>query len=334
VAWTKFDEISRIRGLRGQKAKGQHFTAPAGRRGDLAAALGECPAGQWVAMDDFLRLVRLSHDFKVDASTYSRLYVGYYTQEDYLGYEPSDAWHVVNAAYIRAVLLEYAATLGVIDVATVPPDEAPLDFTLYNDLYDDDVFSRYQGLCYLRVNPLGAYILGRSETYDAPPPAEAEPLLHVLPNFDVVITRREAFLPNDRVTLAGIAVQASDDVYKLSRLSLLDAAENGIAPATAGEFLARKSGAALPPTVERLLLDAARSASAVQEEGPALLVRCAEPHIAQLLSHDPTVGKLCLPAGDTRVVVHAADVPAFRRAIKRLGYILAGGDRVTAARGK
>jgi hypothetical protein len=46
------------------------------------------------------------------------------------------------------------------------------------------------------------------------------------------------------------------------------------------------------------------------------------------------VGKLCLPAGDTRVVVPDADVPAFRRAIKRLGYILAGGDQVTGARSK
>src|SRR5262249_22808303 len=70
VAGNKFDEISRIRGLRGQKAKGQRFTPPAERRAALAAALGECPAGQWVSTGDFLRLVRLSHDFKVDVSTY------------------------------------------------------------------------------------------------------------------------------------------------------------------------------------------------------------------------------------------------------------------------
>lgn len=333
LSWPAFDEIARVRGIKGQKAQGQRFTAPARRRAALAAALAACPAGRWMAIADFLRHVRLNYDFRVDASALSHLYVGDYAQDDDLGVETDDPWSVVNAAYTRAFLLEYAATLGVIDVAIVPPNAAPLDFTLYNDRSADAVFSRYQGLCYLRVTPLGAFLLGQSPTYAPPPPVAADPLLRVLPTYDIVITQRAAVLPNDRVLLATIAAQASDDVYTLSRQSLLAAAEQGITPTSAGAFLVRASGAALPATVERLVQDAARSASAVYEAGPAVLVRCAAPQIAQLLSHDPTVGTLCLLAGATHVVVPTADLPAFRRALKRLGYILAGADRRAACGG-
>ena len=321
VGWNKLDELSRVRGIKGQKAKGQRFTPPSGRKAAVAAALATCPAGRWIALADFFRHVRINHDFVVEAGSYSHLYVGYSSEGGWLDYSGVDTWTIVHGAYIRVILLEYAATLGLIDVAAMAPDEAPMDVKMYSDL-GDTLFSRYQGLLYLRINPLGAYILGQSERYEAPAPRVLEPTLRVLPNLDVVVARRAELQPNDRAILERFTTRASDDVYRLSRHSLLEAAEQGMDPPAVQEFLASRAGPELPATVGRLLQDVGRSVAALPEAGPALLVRCAEPRVTQLLSHDNTLGKLCLAAGEHHVVVPAANLAAFRRGLKRLGYVL------------
>ena len=62
--------------------------------------------------------------------------------------------------FMLCLLLEYAATLGLIDVALIPPAGARRD---YGGLWGTDelvYFSRYDGLMYFRVTPLGAYCLG------------------------------------------------------------------------------------------------------------------------------------------------------------------------------
>jgi hypothetical protein len=54
-----------------------------------------------------------------------------------------------------AFLFEYVATLGVIDVAYIPPTGSRNDF---HDRWGTDDFtclSRYDGLMYLRINALG-----------------------------------------------------------------------------------------------------------------------------------------------------------------------------------
>jgi len=98
-------------------------------------------------------------------------------------------------------------------------------------------------------------------------------------------------------------------------------------PEAAEALLRRTYGRALPQTAEVLFEDVSRRISGVREVGPALLVRCAEPYIAQMISHDKTLGKLCLLAGEDHLVVPQGSIAAFRRGLKRLGYLLSAGAR-------
>jgi hypothetical protein len=76
-----------------------------------------------------------------------------------LGHAGPAAWDVLEGRYALCALFEYAATLGVIDVAYTDPRGARED---YRGLWGADQYpwlSRYDGLVAVRVNELGAAIL-------------------------------------------------------------------------------------------------------------------------------------------------------------------------------
>jgi hypothetical protein len=76
-----------------------------------------------------------------------------------LGHAAARARDVLEARYALCVLFEYAATMGVIDIAYADPRGARDD---YRDLWGAGGYpnlSRYDGLRAVRVNELGAAVL-------------------------------------------------------------------------------------------------------------------------------------------------------------------------------
>jgi hypothetical protein len=81
------------------------------------------------------------------------------------GYDGHHGWSLLQGRYTLAVLFEYAATLGLIDIEYVPPTGARDDYQ--NNWGGDhlDQLSRYDGLAALRLNPLGAHAAGATADY-------------------------------------------------------------------------------------------------------------------------------------------------------------------------
>ena len=133
--WTKWldttilDELARIECVKGQTGKGKRgLIAVSERRAAIADGLAECPPGGWVAVDEFYRYMQATgDDFAVTRDAWG-LYIG---EQQYgsLGYEGSERF--LNERYMLGLLLEYAATLGMIDVALIPPAGARRDFRSY-----------------------------------------------------------------------------------------------------------------------------------------------------------------------------------------------------------
>ena len=100
-----------------------------------------------------------------------RLYVidSYYGS---LGYAGPRAWDLVEGRYALCVLFEYAATLGLIDVAYTDPRGARDDYRALWGADQLSCLSRYDGLAAVRVNELGAAVL---HDPDWPCPASACP---------------------------------------------------------------------------------------------------------------------------------------------------------------
>jgi hypothetical protein len=154
------DELSRIEAIRGQRKPGT-LTAAARRRAAVADALAAVEPGIWIDVDTLFAIMRAQPaPLAVARSPLAqwRLYLvdSYYGSLGPAGWK---AWNALEGRYALCVLFEYAATLGVIDVAYTGPRGARDD---YGQLWGADRFdslSRYDGLAAVRVNDLGAAIL-------------------------------------------------------------------------------------------------------------------------------------------------------------------------------
>lgn len=319
---TLLDELSRIECIKGQTGKGKRgLTALSSRRDAIADTLAACPPGSWISTDEFRRFACASgNDFTVSRNAWD-LYI---VEKQYgsLGYEGGK--QILDERYLLAFLLEYAATLGVIDVALIPPAGVRNN---YGGLWGTDdlvYFSRYDGLMYFRITALGAYCLGAETGYQAAP-VQTRPVLSVLPNLEVTAIGSELD-QGDRIALDTYAIQVSDLVWRLDRAKLLAAVEEGRPIDEIREFLAARSRVAIPATVARLLDDVAARSTRIRDQGLARLVECTDPVLAALIANDSRTRKHCMLAGERHLVVPASSEAAFKRTLRDVGYLVAMGE--------
>ncbi len=154
------DELSRIEAIRGQRKPGT-LTAAARRRAAVADALAAVEPGIWIDVDTLFAIMQAQPaPLAVARSPLAqwRLYLidSYYGSLGPAGWK---AWNALEGRYALCVLFEYAATLGVIDVAYTGPRGARDDYRQLWGADRYDSLSRYDGLAAVRVNDLGAAIL-------------------------------------------------------------------------------------------------------------------------------------------------------------------------------
>jgi hypothetical protein len=154
------DEMARIEAIKGQRRPGT-LTSAATRRAAVAIGLATLEPGSWTGVGKLLTVLRTQRPRLVAARNLRALWRLYLVDSYYgsLGHAGPRAWDVIEGRYALCVLLEYAATLGLIDVAYTDPRGARGD---YRALWGADqlaCLSRYDGLVAVRVNELGAAIL-------------------------------------------------------------------------------------------------------------------------------------------------------------------------------
>lgn len=310
-------ELNRVEVIKGQKsAKHPLYAAEPGRR-QIALALSELEEGKWVRTDDFFDfLIAGGHKFDVVRNDW----VLYISDPQYgsLGYSHV-GWEHTNGRFARAFLLEYAATLGLIDLALVPPWGAVQDI---GDLWGADnlsCLSRYDGLWALRLNSLGAWILGQKKSYS--PSFHDQPSLQVLPNLEIAMMS-SAIPSSDALFLDRISEKVSERVWRLSFSKLLQAVEEGVDIHRVIAFIEERSRGGLPQPVRGFFDDVISRTGKIRDRGEARLIECADAPLAQLIANDSYLRNLCFLAGDRYLAVPRENEPAFRKGLRELGYVL------------
>ncbi len=154
------DELARVEAIKGQRRPSTLTSVPK-RRAAVAAGLAAVQPGAWTDIDVLLTLLSTQPRPLVVARGLRALWRLYLADSYYgsLGHAGAAAWDVLEGRYALCVLFEYAATMGVLDVAYTDPCGARGD---YRGLWGADQYpclSRYDGLVSVRVNELGAAIL-------------------------------------------------------------------------------------------------------------------------------------------------------------------------------
>jgi hypothetical protein len=324
------DELSRVETIKGQRSANV-LTAAKTRRQAVVTALGRCTAGTWVGIDELFRQMRRANLSPTVARSERSLWKLYINDAQYgsLGYAGFHDWSVLEGRYTLAVLFEYAATLGLIDIAYTDPAGARDDFRENWGTDELEWLSRYDGMRAIRINALGSYVLGLAEH---PPPttateAETGKPIKVLPNHDVVAL---GDLPlGDQMTLSAFADQTADRVWRLTEASMTAGVANGRRLEELLHILDRASDRALPATVNTLIADVRNRCAAVTDRGMVRLVECRDAATAKLIAGDRRTSRLCVQIGELHLTVGVEHEVAFRAALARLGYVLPAGSGVT-----
>lgn len=222
-----------------------------------------CPVNEWVSPDTFYRGIRRCDPWLLQKP------LGFFTYYDSLQEKhiSGTGWSTIHEFFIDVVLIEYLATLGLVDVMFVP--RAP---------YPD--FVRLYRVQSFRLTPLGAHVLGvqKHKRYEQ---EGSQTGLVVQPNFELII-------PNDETKnfhrfffdrFAETVSHGVTPVYKLTFKAMARARDQGISVDEIITHLHKYSEQQLPQNVlatlqgwkEAMKKICIRTISILETEDPYLL---------------------------------------------------------------
>jgi hypothetical protein len=315
VEQTKFDELTRISQLHGLNARGTRLTSPTSRREKVIEALSWCPTQTWLSIRDFYRAVKIwQFDFDVELTGWQQLYAGPY--QSYGIMPPDDYWAIVHGLYINAVIMEYLATIGAVDVAYVSDD---ISMVKNGHHYIDSALSLHDGLLYFRINKWGAFLLGQASEYVPTLPPQRE-LFLIDETLKVQVLTD--LLPNEQLQLDVVAERVAANVYQLSTEKLLTAVESGQAFDYLANFLTGNHRGQPSQTVMEWLAQLKGNIGLFTEGATAVMIRLKQPGLRAVIAQDAALSKWCRPLDDTTVLVLPANLKKLRKRLKELGYLL------------
>ena len=197
--------------------------------------LSQCPVNDWVDLSELLRFIR-----KNDRRFLTSLVWDVEIYNDYRWYYSSGdhSWNEVEGRFVQAVLLEYLSVIGIVDLMA----EEDCD-----DYGEKDFFS----VCYLRLTPLGAYVLGVNNNYQEPETEVEKSGIIVQPNYELVVASggmqeiHALFLDKFAEKVSAGAV----NVYKLSFKAVVSALNQDITVQELIDYLQEFSINSLPENV-------------------------------------------------------------------------------------
>lgn len=216
-------------------------------RASIIALLKTCPVGAWVDFRDFEKYAAVFHgDFfrkLLDCSVFVKGCPGVYGS-----YTPD--WDECDAWVIR-MILTFLGTIGLLDVAY--GENIPRFKEGHNDVC--------VGVTGFRITPLGAWLLGLTDTYEAKQTQATlsdEGGLIVQPDHTVLITGMQARIEHEPPLSKYLTKVTSDEnavVYKLDFPSIVRAFNQGTPPKEVQAYLRKASTKPLPANVIRSLED-------------------------------------------------------------------------------
>ncbi len=319
LSFSGFDELRRIDVIKGQYGKGRMtLTAVSNRRETISRTLRNCPVDEWIDVDELFRFMQASnYYFDVSRDPWDLYIID--SQYGTLGHEGYHDWEILQGRYILCLLFEYAATLGIVDVAYDSPVLARDDFRKFWGTEDLRFLSRYDGLRKLRLTKLGVYCLGASSEY-SPKPITQKALFTVMPSLRLIVSGELSL--DEESMLESFAERTAETEWQLSIVRTLKTIEAGHDLRALSDFLQERDEQPLPDTVTGFFRDAVERARAIRDRGEARIIECADAAVAERIANAEAVKNYCLRAGQRHLVVPASREQHFRKELEKMGYIL------------
>jgi hypothetical protein len=212
-----FDEISIMRGIRSRRGHN-----PVEARQNLAEELKYCPVGQAVHTGEFERYLRIAK------KTFARKDERYVVETGNNYYDYGVEWEQYEHPLI-SVILSFLGALGLIDIACGEN----------TGVYADR--GRRTPIAF-RINRLGAYVLGLSDSYNVPdePPAKIDGGFTALPDYTIIVPAGANRLKHElyfEKLFTKVSETDEASIYKLDFETAVRATDSGVRIADLREYL-------------------------------------------------------------------------------------------------
>jgi len=321
--WLKtkiLDEFRRIDEIKGQTGKAKrNFTKTEVRRSSINIALKSIEPGKWINFDEFSRLIKSDKDLKFSV-TKGDPWDLYICEKGYgsLGYDGYHEWNILEERYILCLLFEYAATLGLIDIAYSSPIDAKPDF---GDIWGTDgmyFLSRYDGLKYIRINSLGDYCFGNSDEYTYS--KEETENIDIKIDNKGLITLNAILPPHDLLTILDrFTLKKSNNSWQILRSSLMNAIEKGNSVSEFTDFL-YKYNINLSLKLKEQINDIEQKSDSIKIKDKVIVYQLKTIKLKGELVNDSKIGGMCMDIGTNLLGVSETNNKNFLTEIRKRGY--------------
>ncbi len=248
----------------------------------------------------------------------------YFSDQQYGHIDYNDTWSLLQLRYLLLYLFEYCATLGLLDVAYTDPRDARPDFRSCWGADDLEFLSHCDGLQYIRVNDLGAYVFGHKDAFAV---ARVTTAIYDFDGRDIVFVGAVEISQGQTLFLDKIGKRLEVDRWRLSAATLMQAISGGESLADIQTTLVTASSAPLSQELALLFREVEQRSTAFIEVGRTNLIECSPEMRNQVLTNK-TTSRLCMPAGDRYLAIYPGKEKLFVSAIGALGYSIAVDPRL------
>ncbi len=225
---------------------------------------------------------------------------------DYRTYEA-----MVKRAFITGSVFLYAS-FGLMKIA-------------YNNINTDALgetyFSGYDGLQYIKLTPLGAYVLGLTSKYETTETEKANKLIF---DEDSLIILAEGDLDVINVSLANYAERLASNRFRVTSGYFLKDCKNTKDIQNKITLFKNTVGKSLPPNWESYFTQLLNNAKVVKEKAQfatyQLPADAKELH--RLIAQDSVLKQLVLKAENYHILVANIEAAKFKNRMKELGYVI------------
>ena len=218
---------------------------------------------------------------------------------------------MVKKAFITGTVSLYAA-FGLMEIA-------------YNNINTEALgktyFSAYDGLKYFRLTPLGAYVLGVTNQYEA---AETEKPNKLTFDEDSLIIVAEGDLDVINVTLANYAERLANNRFRVTNAHFLKDCKNTKDIQNKIALFKNTVGKNLPANWENYFSQLLNNAKVIKEKLQFITYQLPanEKELHRLIAQDNILKQLVLKAENYHILVANTEVAKFKNRMKELGYVI------------
>ena len=291
----RFDEISMMTGIKSKR--GHH---PYEARLNLIDELKYCPIGQLVYTYEFERYLRI--DNSLFARTDEKLVVE--TGNNYYSYPV--LWEHYEKPLIY-IILSFFGALGIIDIA----------WGTYTGLYDN---AEARIPIAFKINALGAYVLGLSDTYTAPVESNTQNNggFTVLPDYTIIIPESADRLKHELFFERFFTKESSTNettIYKLDFSTIARAIDSGTNINKIRKYLSA-SDKPIPENIVRALNDWEKQSGRIKLRKVTIL-ECDDPTLLEEVIRYSGMGKFVEEKVQAAVVVDGNATKEIKKVIEK-----------------